>query len=326
MRGFISLILSTFLLFGCGNAPDGNVETSVEMAQMLLSNGKCLESAKLLEQNSEGKNNAKFLRTLSNSYACLSGFKIANFFEVDFLTFDFASDGLNGLSRFSLPKQFENSISISDEKFQYLNKAIDTLLYVGDINKSTNPTLELRSKYFNQKDFLHINEYIAFLSLNQLGIYLKKFGNMNELGQKGEGTLSNKCFTSYNLIAPFGLEFSQDATGSCNDPNTQGHNDLNFNAQPSQYLKNACYGMVSINRSLLYIEEFVKHLEDPDLKLAFESLSQIRLDMENMLVTIDPELEGITEIVSLDSCTNNEKLTPRFWQLFFYYAFESMTK
>ena len=328
MRKYFSSLLLLCFLQGCGQTPEQEVLASVDLAQQMISRNSCDEAIDILTKDGVQKTNARYLRTLSQAYACQGGFSAVRFFTEDISKLDFGNSGLKGLAKFSTTSNLKSTDSLSHQKMVSMQKAIETLLYVGDLKESSDLSIENRAKFFNESDFKKINQMLAYLSITQLGNYLKIYSNADQQGNKGQGSGTNQCFSNYHLLpAPIQNEVETSQTGVCVDVNGHSHPGLvltNASTKNDASVKNLCYGLVTFNLAITYLESVLDDIDDDNLK---ESIEDIKSFRDN--ITLPPGFESwedYTSLYSVYSCVNHDDFSPQFFQLFSLYYWEKNFK
>lgn len=324
-RGLFGFLLLC-LLQSCGQTPEQKITAEVDLAQQMITSKSCQEAVDLLTKNGVQKTNARYLRTLSQAYACLADFSTVRFFTDDVSKLDFSNSGLKGLAKFSTTSSLRASDSLSHQKMQAMQKAIETLLYVGDLTEESDLSVESRSKFFSDADFKKINQMLAYLSITQVGNYLKIYSNADQQGNKGQGSGSNQCFSNYNLLpAIFQNMVKNSQTGICVDVNGHSHPDLVLLANSTkndQAVKNICYGLATFNLAITYLESVVDDIEDQTLKDSIDEIKNFRVSSSTDMQVLFPSWDDYTEIYNVYSCVNHADFDPMFFQMFSLFYWE----
>ena len=193
----LSLILSSILLlFSCGKTADEETLGVVLSANIALSSGECQKAIDTLENHGRVNTSAPYLKTLASAYACRAGYSTVTFFASDF-ALTTTKVPLGGLTLYSTSSTAVTSTLQNDEVFKDLQKAIDILLYAGGIASDSEPTSAARAKHFSSSVAGDIDTQLLYLVLVQLGRYMNYYGNVSAAGDKGGGSGSNTCFSSY---------------------------------------------------------------------------------------------------------------------------------
>lgn len=324
----IGLLLFS-LIQGCGQTPEQKVLAEVDHAQQLITSKSCGEAVDILTRNGVQKTNARYLRTLAQAYACLADFSAVRFFADDISKLDFGNSGLKGLAKFSTTSSLKSTDNLDTDKMKYMQKAIETLLYVGDLKETSDLSVESRAQYFNVSDFKKINQMLAYLSITQIGNYLKIYSNSDHQGNKGQGSGSNLCFSNYNLLPPeIQDEVETSQTGVCVDTDGYSHPDLvlsDSSTKSDLAVKNLCYGMVTFNLAITYLESVIDEIDDQTLKDSIQDIKNFR-DNNSELLTFFPNWIDYTSLYSVYSCVNHVDFNPRFFQLFSLFYWEKNFK
>jgi hypothetical protein len=245
----LSLILSSILLlFSCGKTADEETLGVVLSANIALSSGECQKAIDTLENHGRVNTSAPYLKTLASAYACRAGYSTVTFFASDFaLTTTKAP--LGGLTLYSTSSTAVTSTLQNDEVFKDLQKAIDILLYAGGIASDSEPTSAARAKHFSSSVAGDIDTQLLYLVLVQLGRYMNYYGNVSAAGDKGGGSGSSTCFTSYTSAHTTITAAITAAAGTCTNITTTAasHSQLSSDITPVTRKTRLCQGVVLLN-------------------------------------------------------------------------------
>ena len=242
-RFFLSILISSLVLFSSCGKDEDDIKNAIDQANNLLTTREC--SAALAELNKVPYQplNSRFIQTYSSAYACLAGFSEITFFTSDV---DRIASGnttfLPSLSLFST-----SAISASTAaSYTNLQTAINTILYAGNVTTSSHTS---RAAVFGADVAGNMEVQALYMLLAQIGQYVYLHGNTDTLGRKGtrDTPETNNCFTDYTTAAAQAAVTAAGASISpCTDGNyNDGHSELkNGAANRKQYL---CEGAVMFN-------------------------------------------------------------------------------
>lgn len=217
MRRFHFFLFTLLLIVAsCGKLSDEDKrEVAVEKAYLLMSAGDCAKAISTLESAPSSDTDARYLKTLSQAYACRAGYSTVQLFGSDLTNFGGAGSFLNDLARFSTSTLMTEVDSVNFEDLQH---AIDILLYAGGIASTKQPTAARRSLYFTTDDAGEINAQLSYLILVQMGMYFRYFGNMDSTGIKASGGGTNDCLLTYSDADAKAIITGAGGFGACDNP------------------------------------------------------------------------------------------------------------
>jgi hypothetical protein len=211
VQNFLNFILILGLIIGCAKKTSVQVEEAVDQALTLLSDEKCDDAIKLLEDVGRQPNDPIYLQVLASAYACRAGFRTVDFIVNDVPQVD-AANLLKSTSLLSL----SNQTAVDDAAYTDIKTALSILQ---GIDKQANRTAKFGSRKAGD-----IGIQILLLSFVQLGKYVHFFGNVDASGVKGAGTNTNSCFINYTHPAAMAI-IAGGGTGACTT-NNDGHPDM----------------------------------------------------------------------------------------------------
>lgn len=312
--------LCVLTLYSCGKGPEEKLQDSIVAAADYLSVRDCQKAIDLLEAAGLQSKNAQYLKTLASAYACKAGYSTLKLFSDD-LAKTADPQPIGGMSTYSTSLTVTSHSMNVDASYIQLQKAIDLLLYAGDIPLDTDPTSDLRKSIFGKKLGEEINSQVTFMLMVQLGKFLRIYGNTNNDGEKGLGTQTNFCFTNYedvNLgIQNFILNSGQ--TGACTTL-TGSHPDFEKNVADRK--ENLCKGLVLINQISALLPDVAGSAAGGDLDVVADFLQTID-SKKTQAITAYPAIESTLEVLSQKKCedaTDIDLVTLASAYAFFYEA------
>lgn len=305
MKGIVLVCLS--LLFSCSSSRKEQISDILIQSYILIDQNKCAKAIALLNDFAI-ENSVLLLKAHASAYACRAGYKTDVLIIKDFKFLKNASF-LKGVALFSTSYSVKESY---DRRHQDLRKAINILLYSGDLLEFESPSLSTRRKQFDEAELQEINVYLIYLLLVQLGRYVYYYGNSSLDGEKGRGPGDNSCFLDYtdNKIQ---LYLHTESTGSCKGDSDEGHVSLRDDQSKM------CHGLVLINN--------IFHLAPTVSGYFVDQKFNVLLQMQEELADIILKVNSINfnsdllEILSHHKCMN---LDPMELESFFIITFESM--
>lgn len=213
MQNFLNFILILGLIIGCAKKTSVQVEEAVDQALTLLSDEKCDDAIKLLEDVGRQPNDPVYIQVLASAYACRAGFRTVDFITSDIPLVD-ASNLMKSLTLLSL----SNQTVVDEAAYTDLKTALSIL-------QQTDKQANRKAKFGTRKSG-DIGIQILLLSIVQLGKYVHFFGNVDATGVKGAGSNTNTCFLNYTHPAAMALiNNPAGSTGACVTTN-DGHPDM----------------------------------------------------------------------------------------------------
>lgn len=207
------LIFSFLLISSCGNNPEEEAYQAIDQALTLLSEEKCSDAIKLLEDLKDQDENPVWVKTLASAYACKAGFRMIKFVDDDIEAID-DNDLLGSISTLS----YSDETSTDSEAYEAMKQSLKIL-------GRTDFKQETRNADFGRRHGEDMGVQVLIYSLMQYGKYLNWYGNVDATGKKGAGTNSNSCYLNYSYgpaIAAVGANPVSNACQTTND----GHPDL----------------------------------------------------------------------------------------------------
>jgi hypothetical protein len=208
-RGLISIFIILFGFVGCAQRSGEDIHEAIDLAQTLLTNEKCDEAIKVLEDVGPANSDAVYLQVLGSAYACKASVKTVNFIANDLPLVNSATF-MNSISILSLsPEIVADSVPYTN-----LRRAL------GILQNTDKQTARLTK--FGVRKSGDLGVEILLYSVIQLGKFLHFYGNVNSLGAKGGGTTNtNTCFLNYTYPPAISVVTSG-GTGACTVSNN-GH-------------------------------------------------------------------------------------------------------
>jgi hypothetical protein len=200
--GIILLIAAGFMLSNCGSDAGEERDSAILQAEIFLSIGQCQQAIDVLEEVGRDVNNARYLITLSSSYACRGGFSTTRLVGTDLAAFDPPANAgaiLGSFVKFSTSSLMTEA---RDEDYEDTLEAVNILLYAGGIDLDRNPTIARRAAKFNAADQKEMRAFLTYLLMANIGQYLFHYGNGSTTGVKGVRVpTDNTCMLDYSDLA-----------------------------------------------------------------------------------------------------------------------------
>ena len=240
-----ALIPIIFLFTSCSRSAQEEYEMSLRHVRQLLTDRNCGEALRITaELNTSGNRSSDpdYIYLRSSSFACNANYDDLRFFVDNFPLINNITDN----NFHSALASFYNSQNApGSSEYRYLNDAINTLFFPGDI---TTVSYTAREELFGERIALNFNTQILYMLLTKIGRYSRYYGNMgrNDDNQlvKGAGPQSNTCFTSYTTPFAQGLRRAMSVTNPCQS-NSTGHPDMQVGAENRKSIM--CEGVTMIN-------------------------------------------------------------------------------
>ena len=282
MTRHLVLFLFLFFCFSCGQKPAEEVREAIDVAQTLLSENKCQEAIDLLEDVGRQPDDAIYIQVLASAYACRAGFDTVNFVANDLPAIVSASF-FKSISILSLSAQ----TVVDSGSYTDLETAF-TILEATD--KQVN-----RNSSFGARKAGDIGVQLLLLSIVQLGKFLHYFGDVDALGNKSLGPVSNECFINYTH-GPAIAAVTMGTTGACTS-NNKGHPDMNG----AQLRRRLCEGSTLIAN----IVDVIKNI-DLSASSSLSSLESLTATVDNYRA--DSDAAGVGHLIDLTSQADCEAL------------------
>ena len=298
-----------FLICSCGNKTELKVLQGIDIAQSLLSEGKCRDAIDLLEDLGRQNDNAVYLQVLASAYSCRAGLNAINFITQDIPNIQ--TNSINELLTSLSILSYSNETSTDSSAYTDIGRALSILL---DAGASTQPSQSARQQTFGARKSGDMGMQILILSIVQLGKFLNHYGNVNNSGHKGLGTTnSNKCFLSYSYAPAQAVVTAAPAPSgrskSCVNF-TSGHPDLSLTLNTALTNRRLCEG-------LMLITNIIDVLDNLDISgnSTFSDLQDIATfakQVKDTAINMDSSLETLLEMTSQSQCVSTlNSLTER---------------
>ena len=300
----LTIFISIAFLNSCGKSADEEITGAILSANISLSKGDCQSAIDTLNAIAYQSRNASFLKTLSAAYACRAGFSVVHFFANDLVLTATHTPSLGGMSMYSTSLNTVSGALENNSSFSDLQRAIDILLYAGEISSTSEPLSSERAKHFGSKELSEINSQLGFMIMAQLGKYMHFYADTSTTGVKGAGALSNTCFTSYQIAhADVTSYLGTGATGTCNS-NNSGNSLLASNLSTTR-AKRMCQGVVLMNSMLDVLPSVIASAGGGDLS-SIPSLTTLTSAIAVVLGTSSNMANSIALLTGELSQTNCE--------------------
>lgn len=320
-----NLILVFVLLFtiGCGKKTDDEIiDDAINNANRALSKRDCQTAIDTLESIGRKNSDARYLIVLASAYACRGGYNELILFANDFANIS-TSNALGGLTLFSTS---DDMTSPSDSEYTDLQTAFEILVFAGGLSTSANPDSDQRRAIFGNAKGGDIDAFIMYISMVQLGRFLRYYGNINTTtGQKGGGAASHNCLLNYQNI-PFDVGgnistlIGGATTGNCNALD-DGNDELGL--QASINVSRACQGVVLLNNFLNVLPAVLDSYTGNELA----EIDAIRTTLQSFDVALLAALGANPEVASVKSqtlCESQNSAIQDFLEIYYALRFEQL--
>jgi hypothetical protein len=301
LRLFLFLIL-TLALGSCGKSSEKEESSALSKAQGLLTLKKCDEAIELLEELGRNDDNPVYLQVLSSAYACRAGFENINFLSNDLKSIKADSANfMRSLSILSLSKEKEaDSQAVKD-----LTEALRILLE----SNGSEPSQLARESKFGPIKAADMGIQAVFLSIVGLGKFLNFYGNVDIIGNKGEGAASSdeqganpsECFIPYTDSSALLYLQTLPATNACNNyPTTNAHPNLSFSTDLVKTKSRLCGGLILVTN----IIDILSNISLPDASFLdkVKEISTFSQALKDSIIQANPQLENLINTTSRESC------------------------
>jgi hypothetical protein len=264
----------------CGNSPQEEAEQSVDQALTLLSNKKCAEAIKLLNDLKEQDKNPVWFKTLASAYACEADFNMIKFVSDDISAIDntklFASVSILSYSK-------ESTVDSAD--YLSMKQALN-ILGRSDFKQTT------RTADFGKRQGEDMGVQVLIYSIVQLGKYLNWYGNVDAVGKKGAGSNTNSCYLNYSYAPAVAIVSALPVSNACNVTN-DGSTDL-----AAKRIVRMCEGLTLITN----IYDVVNNI-DLSTSSTLSSISSIKTEINNYRAAANAAGVGyLLDVTSPSAC------------------------
>ncbi len=218
MRKYINfiLIICFIALISCAASPEEAADIGIDRALTLLSDAKCAEAIKILEDLKDQDKNPVWIKTLASAYACKAGFN-----EISFVDNDISNIDSNFLLKSISILSYSDETSVDSANYLAMKKAL-TILGRTDFKQTT------RNTDFGVRHGEDMGVQVLIYSIMQLGKYLNWYADVDATGKKGAGTNTNLCYLNYTYAPAIAVVGSFPGTNACNGI-SKGNSDLAAN-------------------------------------------------------------------------------------------------
>lgn len=299
--------VSIFFLFSCAKSEEQLVDSAKQIAKRALSDGKCSEARKALEEVGHQSDDPIYIALLASSHACY-----ANYSELDlFNDIDSIASGADAMLGSLTLLSTSNETQADSAGYKSIMSAIDIIVESGGGSAAG------RSSKFGSIGGMNLNFQALWLILTELGKFMEYYGNA-DAGAKGAGTAPNKCLFTYD---------EQDAktyidtgpTGPC-VTGESGHADLPRPPTAPTTLARLCEGIYLFNnfRDILANTDF----GDDERFASFTSMSAAIESALDEAETNDPgtRINTVRGIYSKEAC---EELNAEQLEVWYAVVFET---
>lgn len=268
------------MLVSCGNNPEEAAVIGIDEALTLLSEDKCNEAIKILEDLDDQEENPVWVKTLASAYACKAGFNVISFVNNDIA----AINSMNLFTSISI-LSYSDETTVDSAKYTAMKKALK-ILGRSDFKQVT------RNSDFGLRHGEDMGVQVLIYSIMQLGKYLNWYGNVDALGKKGAGTNTNSCFLNYSYAPAIAIVGSLPASNACQVTN-DGHPDL------------AASRIIRVCEGLTLMTNVIDVLNNLDLSSSssLSSLENIVTELQTYRTTADAAGVGyLLDVTSPTAC------------------------
>lgn len=237
-RNLLIPLISLFLFASCGSDAD-KIDSAIEQAHLLLTDDKCSDARDALDAVGYQEDNAEYIGVYASTYACEGNYSTITFFGSDLDSLGSAKDTIFGsLTLFSTSGDMTSS---TDTDFIKVKAAIDTILYSGGQTESSSAN---REAIFGTQANTNLNVQALYMTLVNLGRWLKYYGNPDSDGVKGGGSDSNNCLYTYDTgNVAIDTALSTGVTGACTNTAPTGSTGMMAGTEEEQKTR-LCQGIV----------------------------------------------------------------------------------
>ena len=319
----IFLIIFSLITVGCGKKTDDEIlEDALNNANRALSNRDCQTAIDALEAIGRKNFDARYLIVLASAYACRGGYNELILFANDFGSIN-VSNALGGLTLFSTS---DDMTSPGDSDYTDLQTAFNILVFAGGLSTSANPDSDQRRAIFGNAKGGDIDAFIMYISMVQLGRFLRYYGNIDtSTGQKGGGAASHNCLLNYQNI-PFdvGGDISTllggATTGNCNALD-DGNDELGL--QGGINVERSCQGVILLNNFLNVLPAVLDSYTGNEL----DEIEAIITTLQGFDVALLSALGANPEVASVrsqDLCESQNAASQDFLEIYYAIRFEQL--
>lgn len=261
---------------------------AIDVAQTYLSQERCSEAIKILEEVGRQNDDPIYLQVLASAYACRAGFNAIEFIANDISTINAASAQLMN-SLVLLPLSSE---SITDSpSYTDIKTGMSLLLEASD---GSQPSQLARTETFGVRKAGDMGLQALLLTVIQLGKFLNYYGNVDASGNKG-GLGGNLCFLTYTYGD---AQAAANAGGGVCDGNTPGHPDLDHTTEAGK--RRMCEGLMLIT-NLIDILDNIDVSSNASLS-SLENVAASANQFKTTAISLDPALSTLLNMTSQSLC------------------------
>lgn len=249
-----------FISLSCSKKPAEEAAEAIDIALTHLGKEECDDAIKVLEDLDDMEDNAIYLQVLASAYACKAAYN-----EVAVV------DSLSNLVTTTPASVFKSiatmtySMETSADSDDYVNlrRAINILLG----STSGAPSHVSRVAKFGPRKAGDMSVQSLLLNITNFGKFLNYYGNVDTLGNKGQGSNTNVCFLDYTDSDAQSV-IAGGAGGVCNN-NTSGHPDLDLTTATGR--RRVCEGLMLLTNVFDILDNL--DLSSSDQLAALEEVS-----------------------------------------------------
>ncbi len=320
--------LSFVLLFASCGADSEEVKlAAIEKANTYLTNRNCDKAISVLNEIGMQTTNSSYLVTLASAYACKASYSSTTFFGSDVTKTSSDNSFLGGLTLYSTSSQTITAPFYTDEKVDYIQTAIDTLLYSGGAISSDREPTAARRTAIHGSNVGDIDSFASYLILVQLGKFLKYYGDgSGDPPVKGAGSATNTCLTDYSN-APAAIQTgitTAGETGSCTTTNG-GHSELGASVNAVLRKQRLCQGIILFNNLFDLLPSILASATGTDLS-TMTTIQTAITDARTALTTAVPGIGNVLTVQSQENCENDTTITTAYLESFYAVMLETSFK
>lgn len=312
-----------FLLLSCGSQEDEEIENAILQANRLLSKRECQTAIDTLEAVGRQNANHEYLITLASAYACRAGYSELTLFTSDFPQIN-VSNALGGFTLFSTSDDMTSPTSSS---FSDLNTALEVLYYAGGFASTSSTDSDDRRAIFGNAQGGDIDAFIMYMTMVNLGRFLRYYGNIDATGTKGGGAATHDCLLNYDTATALdtggniGTFLGLGTTGAC-VVEDDGNDELGL--KNAIDVTRACQGVVLLNNFLDVLPAVLDSYTGNELA----EIDSIRTTLESftsaLLLALPAEGQAIATVTSQSACESLNSTTDDYLEIYYAIRFEQL--
>lgn len=316
------IFLIALLLVSCGESEEQTRKNLMISANIAMGSGDCDKAIELMTSIDKPKSDGEFIKILALSYACKAKFNVTKFLTDDLQRFD-ASGTFNGTTLFSTS---DDVTTAEDVDFTYLQLAMDTILYAGNLDVDEEPTSTKRGEVFSDDELNELEMLLVYLQLIGMGRFFHYYGDANSDGEK------TGCLIQYENVNLDAGDFDTILLtgaldlGSCDQTNYTdaniGHADL---GTPGDYnVKRLCHGAMIVNNFFHVFPSLLARISGADFDNVAAMENVLRLITQFMETQKAGVSDKVSNVLSQARCELLNKDDDDFLQVYYLFLMEKV--